>query len=222
MIHREPPVDTVANRVRHRLRLAGGSLVQWGWRQAKSVGSIGPDSAAGRSFDSFGPGSIMCFPQEPFVNPGSIHLGTSTMIGPNVVLSAGWGPDHPGLPDRVVVIGDRCLIGRGSSVVGHRLIEIGDDVWTGQQVHITDMNHGYERLDVPIAAQNQPESPIRIGDGTWLGHHVVVLPGVTIGRHVVVGAGSVVTEDLPDYCVAVGSPARVIRRYLDGEWVRVP
>lgn len=84
------------------------------------------------------------------------------------------------------------------------------------------MNHGYERLDVPIAAQNQPESPIRIGDGTWLGHHVVVLPGVTIGRHVVVGAGSVVTEDLPDYCVAVGSPARVIRRYLNGEWVRVP
>jgi len=62
---------------------------------------------------------------------------------------------------------------------------------------------------------------VRIGDASWLGHGAIVVGGVTIGRHVVVGAGAVVTGDLPDYSVAVGNPARVIRRYVDGEWTRV-
>ena len=63
---------------------------------------------------------------------------------------------------------------------------------------------------------------MRVGDGSWLGHGVVVLPGSDIGRHVAVGAGSVVTGALPDFSVAVGSPARVVRRYVEGEgWVRV-
>jgi acetyltransferase-like isoleucine patch superfamily enzyme len=62
---------------------------------------------------------------------------------------------------------------------------------------------------------------VRIGDGSWLGHGTVVLPGVTIGRHVVIGANSVVTDDIPDRCVAAGSPARVIRRWVEGRgWVR--
>jgi acetyltransferase-like isoleucine patch superfamily enzyme len=65
-----------------------------------------------------------------------------------------------------------------------------------------------------------PERPVTIGDGSWLGHGTVVLPGASIGRHVVVGANSVVTGVIPDFSVAVGSPARVIRRYVDGEgWV---
>ena len=61
-----------------------------------------------------------------------------------------------------------------------------------------------------------------IGDGSWLGHGTVVLPGARIGRHVVVAAGSVVTGELPDRCVAAGAPARPIRRYVDGEgWRKV-
>ena len=60
------------------------------------------------------------------------------------------------------------------------------------------------------------EKPVRIGSGSWLGHGVIVLPGVTIGEHVTVAAGSVVTRDLPDRSVAAGSPARVVRRYIDG------
>jgi acetyltransferase-like isoleucine patch superfamily enzyme len=63
---------------------------------------------------------------------------------------------------------------------------------------------------------------VRIGAGAWLGHGTIVLPGATIGRHVVVGAGAVVTGDLPDFCVAIGNPARVVKRYVTGEgWVRV-
>ena len=127
-------------------------------------------------------------------------------------LSAGMVPGQPMLHDAVVVIGDRCLIGRGSSIVGHFSVRIGDDVYTGPNVYITDQNHGLDDVGLPIGVQPPaPERPVSIGDGSWLGAGVVVLPGVTIGRGVAVGAGSVVTADLPDFAVAVGSPARVVR-----------
>ncbi len=113
-------------------------------------------------------------------------------------------PGQRCLSDRVVGIGDRCLLGKGSSIVGHLSIEIGDDVWTGPHVYVTDQNHGYEDVELPISHQTMPERPVVIGDGSWLGYGAVVLPGARIGRHVVVGAGSVVVGDLPDRCVAVG------------------
>ena len=74
-------------------------------------------------------------------------------------------------------IGDRCLIGKGSGIVGHLSIEIGDDVWTGHHVYITDQNHGYEDLGLPISRQVMPERPVVVGDGSWLGYGTVVLPG---------------------------------------------
>ena len=104
-------------------------------------------------------------------------------------------------------------IGRGSGIVGHLSIDIGNDVWTGHHVYITDQNHGYENIEIPISQQTQTERPVSIGDGSWLGAGVVVLPGATIGKHVAVGANSVVTGMLPDFCVAVGAPARIIKQY---------
>ena len=126
-------------------------------------------------------------------------------------MSAGMVPGQAMVTDPVVRVGDRCLIGKGSSIVGHLEIVIGDDVWTGHHVYITDQNHGYADLHRPISQQLMPERPVRIGDGSWLGHGTVVLPGAQIGRHVVVGANSVVTGDVPDFSVAAGAPARVIR-----------
>ena len=76
-----------------------------------------------------------------------------TVIGPHVTLSAGMVPGQECVTDPVVSIGDRCLIGRGSGIVGHLSIEIDDDVWTGHHVYITDQNHGYEDLDRPISVQ---------------------------------------------------------------------
>ncbi len=155
-------------------------------------------------------------------NERYISIGSGTLIGPGVALSAGMVPGQECITDPVVSIGDRCLIGKGSGIVGHFCIEIGDDVWTGHHVYITDQNHGYEDIDVPISRQSQPERSVRIGNGSWLGHGTIVLPGVTIGDHVVIGANSVVTHDIPSNSVAVGSPARVIRRHVDGEgWVTV-
>ncbi|MSY06616.1 MAG: acyltransferase, partial [Actinobacteria bacterium] len=76
--------------------------------------------------------------------------------------------------------------------------------------------------DAAIGHQFAPPRPVSIGAGSWLGHGTIVLPGAHIGEHVVIGAGSVVTGVIPDRCVAVGNPARVIRRWEPGSgWVAV-
>ena len=154
-------------------------------------------------------------------NEQYIRIGANTLIGPDISLSAGMVPGQKCITNPVVTIGDRCLIGRGSGIVGHFSIEIGNDVWTGHNVYITDQNHGYEDVTRPISQQSQPERAVKIGDGSWLGYGSVILPGVTIGEHCVIGANSVVTHDIPSYSVAVGVPARVIKQYVDGSWVTV-
>ena len=213
--------------MRDRLRGATfefcGAAVRAVWSHASHLAAIGPRSKAGRRFGRFGQNSVICFPADAIFNERYIHIGEGTMIGAHVTLSAGMMPGQQCLTDPVVRIGDRCLIGKGSGIVGHLAIEIGNDVWTGHNVYITDQNHGYDDVSRPIAQQTMPELPVVIGDGSWLGFGTVVLPGARIGRHVTVGANSVVVGELPDYCVAVGAPATVIRRYVDGQgWVREP
>ena len=162
--------------------------------------------------ERFGDGSVICFPPNALFNEQYISIGDNTMFGPEITLSAGMVPGQQMVSDTVIRVGDRCLFGKGSGIVGHLEIVIGDDVWTGHHVYITDQNHGYADLDLPISRQVMPERPVSIGSGSWLGHGTVVLPGATIGRHVVVGANSVVTGELPDNCVAAGVPARVIKK----------
>lgn len=199
--------------VRFRLFDRRDDLIALLWQWFARNGAIGPNSRRGRRFGKFGEGSIILFPTTTIFNESYIHIGSGTMIGEHVALSAGMMPGQKLLTNPVVRIGDRCLIGRGSGIVGHLSIDIGSDVWTGHHVYITDQSHGYENISTPISSQSQPERAVSIGEGSWLGHGVVVLPGAKIGRHVAVGANSVVTGDLPDYCVAVGSPAKIIRQY---------
>lgn len=207
---------------RRRVNELSFLLVDRASRWVALHGAIGPETARGRKFAAFGQGSIICHPFTTIFNECYIEIGRDTMIGPNVALSAGMVPGQECVTSPVVRIGDRCLIGRGSGIVGHLAIDIGNDVWTGHHVYITDQNHGYENPDLPISLQTQPERPVSIGDGSWLGHGTVVLPGARIGRHVAVGANSVVTGELPDYCVAVGAPARVIRKFdADRGWIKV-
>ena len=184
--------------------------------------STGPNDSRGRRFHSFGQRSLIMWRPTTIFNEQYISIGEDTLIGEGVALSAGMVPGQTCISSPVVTIGDRCLIGRGSGIVGHFSIVIGNDVWTGHHVYITDQNHGYEDVHRPISQQTQPERPVVIGDGSWLGFGSVVLPGVTIGKHCVIGANSVVTRDIPDYSVAVGAPAKVIRYYdTDNGWVSV-
>jgi len=204
------------------LRRVIGDSAQRLWERLVDWGAIRHTSARARRFRSFGRGSALCFPIGALFGERYIEIGAGTIVGPNVSLSAGVSPEHD-LGDREIVrIGDGCLIGKGSGIVAHERVEIADHVFTGHHVYITDANHGYEDTHVPIGRQFAPPRPVAVGEGTWLGHGAIVLPGATIGRHVVVGAGSVVTGVLPDFCVAVGNPARVIRRYVTGDgWVDV-
>jgi carbonic anhydrase/acetyltransferase-like protein (isoleucine patch superfamily) len=205
-----------------RRRELVASLLQRGWEKIGELGAVSPHGARARRFRRFGPGSMIVFPTTTLYGERWMEVGRETMIGAHIVLSAGWGPGHDPLSDPAIRIGDRCLIGRGCGIVAHQSIDIGDDVWTGHHVFITDMNHGYEQLDVPISLQMQDARPVRIGSGSWLGHGTVVLPGACIGRHVAVAAGSVVAGALPDFSVAAGNPARVVRRYVEGRgWQRV-
>ena len=209
----EGPVD--------RIRRLLGDAVQAGWSLAIDVGTIRPGHRRARRFARFGDRSAICFPMAAMFGESSIEVGEGCIIGPYVTLSAGVSPEQV-LDGPVVTIGDRCVIGKGSGVVGHQRVEIGDDVWTGHYVYVSDANHGYADPVEPVGRQFAAPRPVRIGSGSWLGHGALVLGGADIGEHVVVGAGAVVTGDLPDYSVAVGNPARVIRRYEPGAgWVRV-
>lgn len=209
-------------RVRAAISRMAGERVRRTWAWVCRVGAIGPHDPAGRRFGRFGEGSIICFPTNTIFNERYIHIGEGTMIGPQITLSAGMMPGQECVTDPVVRIGDRCLIGKGSGIVGHFSIDIGDDVWTGHNVYITDQNHGYEDITRPISQQSQPERAVSIGAGSWLGYGTVVLPGARIGAHVTIGANSVVTGEIPDRCVAVGVPAKVIRRYEEGKgWIAV-
>ena len=194
-----------------------GDAVAWCWDRLSVIASVGPKSRRGRRFGAFGEGSIICFPATSLMNERYIEIGENTMIGPHVALSAGMAPGQECLSQPVVRIGDRCLIGRGSGIVGHFSIDIGDDVWTGHHVYITDQNHGYDNVDIPISQQSMPEKPVRIGSGSWLGHGTVVLPGADIGEHVVIGANSVVTGSIPSFSVAVGAPARVVKSMSEAD-----
>lgn len=167
----------------------------------------------GQRFAAFGPCSLIAFPPGTIYGERWISLGDKTMIGEQVTLSAGMMPGHDLGPEPVLRIGDRCVIGRGSHIVAHLSIDIGDDVFTGPYVYITDQNHSYTDPELPIGRQWPVNSAVSIGSGSWLGTGVVILPGAVIGRNVVVGAGAVVRGQIPDHCVIAGSPARVVRDY---------
>ena len=211
VLGREPAPDTTWVRLAGGAKQRVGDAIHHVHQVVNTWAAIGPRSSRAKAFGAFGDGSVICYPPNTLMNVQYIRIGAATMIGPQVALSAGMVPGQRCISDTVVSIGDRCLIGRGSGIVGHLSIEIGDDVWTGHHVYITDQNHGFDDPTRPIAQQVQPERPVRIGSGSWIGHGSVILPGATIGRNVVIGANSVVSGDVPDFSVAVGAPARVVR-----------
>jgi acetyltransferase-like isoleucine patch superfamily enzyme len=204
-----------------RWQAATSATVHASWRAMQRAGTVTGESPAGRRFAAFGPGSMMAFPTGAVFGERWIEIGEDTMIAEQVTLCAGMMPGHD-LGDRTVLrVGSRCVIGRGSHIVAHHSILIGDDVFTGPYVYITDQNHAYADPDVPIGRQWPVNTAVSIGAGTWLGAGTVILPGAHVGRNVVVAAGSVVRGTVPDRCVVAGVPARVVREYVSGTgWAR--
>jgi len=112
-----------------------------------------------------------------------------------------------------LVIGDGTYIGRFSHIYATSKIEIGKKVLMADKVYISDNLHNYENIGLPVIDQPiKQTNPVIIGDGAWLGENVCIV-GASVGRNSVIGANSVVTKDIPDHCVALGSPAIITKRY---------
>lgn len=110
-----------------------------------------------------------------------------------------------------VELGDYSGIGINSSIGGK--VIIGNDVMMGPWCTIYTRNHKIDDITEPMrGGKFQEEKPVVIGDDVWIGGHVIILPGVHIGSHSVIGAGAVVTKDIPDWAVAAGNPA-VVKKY---------
>ncbi|MFN0130111.1 MAG: acyltransferase [Verrucomicrobiales bacterium] len=118
-----------------------------------------------------------------------------------------WIADEDGAEPRIS-LGARSYVGPFCFLASYQPLIIGDDSLVGAYCYLTTGNHRRSQSDVPVHAQGYEGSPIRIGNNVWLGSHVVVLPGVTIGDNAVVGAGAVVTRSIPSGECWAGVPAR--------------
>ncbi|MBC8986449.1 acyltransferase [Pedobacter sp. N36a] len=157
-----------------------------------------------------GKGSVVRFNSRMDVFPfNNFELGTRSVIEDFVTINNGVGD---------VIIGAHTMIGIGSVVIGP--VKIGDHVMLAQNIVVSGLNHGYEDVNIPPSLQKEIRKQITIGDEVWIGANSVITAGVTIGKHSVIGAGSVVTKDIPEFCVAVGNPAKVVKKYsaTDKAW----
>jgi acetyltransferase-like isoleucine patch superfamily enzyme len=120
-------------------------------------------------------------------------------------------------------IGSGCVLGYNNHITAIQNVIIGNNVLTANNIYISDNYHDYEDIKVPILKQPVKfKGNVEIGDGTWLGENVCVI-GAKVGKNCVIGANSVVTKDIPDYSVAVGSPAKIIKKFdlARSEWIKV-
>ena len=108
-----------------------------------------------------------------------------------------------------VLIGNHTRIGIHNTIIGP--VTIGNHVNLAQGITVTALNHNFKDTTLRIDEQGISTNPVVIGDDVWIGANAVILPGVTIGRHVVVAAGAVVTKDVPDNCVVGGIPAKILK-----------
>lgn len=213
-----PLKDVLASPLRRVLH----SAVHKGWEWVQKHGEISPATPGRRRFGHLGEGACIGFPVGSIYGEPWISIGAHTLIGTHVTISAGFVPGLDLGPDQIVRIGESCSIGRGTHIVGHQSIEIGDDVFTGPNVYITDQNHTYGDVEMPIGRQWPENNPVVIGDGCWIGTGAVILPGTVLGRNVAVAGGAVVRGEFPDHCVIGGVPAKVLRRYTEDEGWQPP
>jgi acetyltransferase-like isoleucine patch superfamily enzyme len=133
---------------------------------------------------------------------GRLVLGRWLHLGVNTALRC-----HEG----TLAVGDKSVFARDVSVNCYLDVEIGSSALIADYVYISDFDHKFTDLDLPIKDQGITKSRVRIGPDVWLGTKVTVSRGVLIGQGAVIGANAVVTRDIPAYAVAVGVPARVIK-----------
>jgi len=165
---------------------------------------------------------------------GNIFIGDNVSLGPNALLTAitcypSITMRHPDEQQNIqtfepiITIGNRVTATSNLTLAAMQEITIEDDVMFASNINITDGLHGYDRVDEPYKYQPMCQiAPIIIKRGCWIGQNVVILPGVTIGEMSIIGANSVVTNDVPDRSIAFGAPARVTKKWDDAKQKWIP
>lgn len=162
-----------------------------------------------KTFKEFGRNSKLNRPLR-IQGPKNISIGKEVKINDQTWLAA-WpltNKDYARL-----IIGDYATLGDFNHIWATHQIIIGKRVLTANHVYISDNLHDYKDVNKAIVSQPIVQlSDVNIGDGAWIGENVCII-GASVGKNSVIGANSVVTHDIPDFSVAVGSPAKVIKRY---------
>jgi acetyltransferase-like isoleucine patch superfamily enzyme len=144
--------------------------------------------------------------------PANLKIGSNCCLERDVSV---WLSNDPGA-DAKLAIGDGVYVGRNTFLGCYQPLKIGDNALIGAYSYITSGNHGFARRDVTINSQGFTGSPIEIGPDVWIGAHVTILPGVVIGKGAILGAGSLVNKDIPEYQIWAGVPAKFIRQRPGG------
>lgn len=167
-------------------------------------------------FKSLGYNSYISFPFriDGFKN---IQIGRNTIIKSRSWL---YCVKHLNNRNPLIIIGDGCNLGYNNHITCIGLVHISDFVLTANNVFITDNLHSYDKIDIPIIKQEiKHKKDVFIGEGTWIGENACIF-GVKIGKNCVVAANSVVINDVPDYTIVAGNPAKVIKSYdlITSKW----
>lgn len=132
----------------------------------------------------------------------NFHIGQQSLVEDFSTLNNAVGD---------LYIGYNSLIGLGNVLIGP--VHIGNNILLAQNIVCSGLNHGYQDIHLPITKQKHTTALITIKDDSWIGANVVITAGVTIGKHAVVAAGSIVTKDVADYTIVAGNPAKPIKQY---------
>jgi acetyltransferase-like isoleucine patch superfamily enzyme len=139
-----------------------------------------------------------------------LRVGAGTLFEPNVWITA------PG--DARVHIGEGSFLNLNVMVAAVELVEVGDHCMFANGCFLTDGSHRFDDPDRPVTWQGfTSKGPTRVGDNVWCGANVVITSGVTVGERCVIGANSVVTQDVPPFSIAAGVPAKVLKQVEYGE-----
>jgi acetyltransferase-like isoleucine patch superfamily enzyme len=167
-------------------------------------------------------------------HPKKIFLGNDVVIDDNVVLDA-KGQDNKGLfigngvfvgrntilscKNGDIRLGNNANLGFNCEIYSASEVTVGKNVLLAAYVYLVGGTHTFQRTDIPILLQERVSAGIHIGDNSWLGAHAVVFDGANVGKECIIGAGAIINNDVPDWKIAAGVPAKVLkdRRQLEDE-----
>ena len=157
-----------------------------------------------------------------FITPKFIKFGKRIVIQKNCRIQGIYKYENVMFSPEII-FHDRVTIQQNLHLTCADRIEIGENTAIAANVTITDINHPYEDINIPIEQQPITVMPVKIGADCKIYNNVVVLPGTELGKHCVIGANSVVKGVYPDFCVIAGAPARIIKRYnyISKKWEKV-